>query len=104
VINEEWSSMDKKEQSDEQEQEPGLTRADEAIEDVGPEKEEGDAVTAGGRGGGTGGGTLAPVRRALADAGEPNSMRSSATRFAVRSKPPVPCVPGKPAAGDAGAS
>jgi hypothetical protein len=55
VIKEEWSSMDEKEQWDEEETEPGLRRADEAIEDLEPEKEESEAVKGGGRGGGTGG-------------------------------------------------
>jgi hypothetical protein len=56
----ECSSMDEKKQPDEQEKDPGLSAADEAIEDLEPETEEGAAVKGGSFGGG-GGGNRPPI-------------------------------------------
>jgi hypothetical protein len=55
VIKEEWSSMHEKKQRDQQDKEPRLRRADYAIKDPEPEKEEGDVVKSGGLGGDRGG-------------------------------------------------
>jgi hypothetical protein len=52
----EWSSMDEKRQQDEQEKEPALGSADEAIADLEPEMDEAEAVSGGGSRGGSGGG------------------------------------------------
>jgi hypothetical protein len=55
VIKEEWSSMHEKKQRDQRDKEPGPRRADDAIKDLEPGKEEGDAVKSGGLGGDRGG-------------------------------------------------
>jgi hypothetical protein len=56
MITKECSSMDEKKQQDEQDKDPGLSVADDAIEDLEPETEEGAAVKGGAIGGGGGGG------------------------------------------------